>query len=287
METLRDLHLVRAVPASGAALLRAADAGDDQAAADSAGLGVMEVMFSRFDIWYEIESFWEGTFLERTVKGAFAKTMRESKDSIVSLFNHGHDFSIGDKVLGTIDEMSEESDGPLGLVSLFDTSYNRDLVPGLRAGAYGSSFMFRVLREEWDDEPGTSDHNPKGLPERTIKEVRLFEFGPVTWPANPDATAGMRAAGPVIGMTDDYYNRLRARDPKTVDSLLARARALRTPKPDAAHVATDTGTSGDGAARSTDAPTTPTTAGGHPEGLSHARRARYLAHPDLLEAKAS
>lgn len=29
------------------------------------------------------------------------------------------------------------------------------------------------------------------LPERTIRDVRLFEFGPTTWPAYSDATAGL------------------------------------------------------------------------------------------------
>ena len=48
-------------------------------------------------------------------------------------------------------------------VPLLDTSYNRDLLPGLAAGGYGSSFMFRVIQDAWNDEPGVSDHNPKGM----------------------------------------------------------------------------------------------------------------------------
>jgi hypothetical protein len=170
------------------------------------GMPTMEVRFSTFDTWYEIDSFWEGEFLERTQRGAFAETIREDRDSIKTLFNHGFDPQIGDKVLGQISDLREEPDSPVGVVPLFDTSYNRDLLPGLDAGVYGSSFRFRVTGEEWDDEPGTADHNPRGLPERTITKVRLMEFGPVTFPANPDATAGLRC------MTDSYYERLRQRD---------------------------------------------------------------------------
>lgn len=189
------------------------------------GLGSMEVRFSTFDSWYEINSFWEGRFLERTVKGAFRKTIKENRSSVKVLFNHGGDFSIGDKILGTVESLSEEDDSPLGVVSLFDTSYNRDLLPGLRAGAYGSSFMFRVVKDSWNNEPGVSEHNPEGLPERTIKEVRLFEFGPVTWPANPASTSGMRCASG----TDAYYESLRAREPQRVDELRSALTHIRTP----------------------------------------------------------
>jgi HK97 family phage prohead protease len=256
VETLRDLDLVRAAPAS----VRATRA-------DDAAMPTMEVKFSIFDRWYEINSWWEGEFLERTVRGAFKKTIREQRDQIKVLYDHGYDYQVGNKVLGAIDDLREDSDSPVGVVPLFDTTYNRDLLPGLEAGVYGSSFRFRVIRDEWNDDPGTSDHNPKGIPERTIKEVRLYEFGPVTFPANPDATAGLRCA------TDDYYARLRSRDPNRVDELLARARTLRTPNAGAA----PRGTPADGAATPTDAPAT-----GHPGGLSTHARARLLAVPSLI-----
>jgi phage head maturation protease len=111
-----------------------------------------------------------------------------------SLFNHGMDFGIGDKLLGTVSSLSEEKDSPVALVDLYDeASYVRDLIPGLRAGDYGSSFMFEVLRDSWNHEPEPSDYNPEGLPERDIEEVRLLEAGPVTFPANPAATAGLRS----------------------------------------------------------------------------------------------
>jgi hypothetical protein len=41
------------------------------------------------------------------------------------------------------------------------------------------------------------------MPERTIREVQLFEFGPVVFPAYPAATAGMRS------LTDHYLECLR------------------------------------------------------------------------------
>lgn len=261
METLRELDIVRAV--APRATMRAE--GDS-------GMPTLISRFSPFDTWYEIDSYWEGTFLERTVKGAFTKTIKENRANIKVLYDHGFDMQVGNKILGAIADLREDPDSAVGEVPLFDTTYNRDLLPGLEAEVYGSSFRFRVIRDEWNDEPGTSDHNPTGMPERTIKEVRLFEFGPVTFPANPDATAGVRC------LTDHYYQRVRSRDPQRVEDLLARARALRTP--DAGAVLADTPV--DGAAIPTDAPeSAPVDV--HPDGLSPDSRAAQLRGLQLME----
>jgi HK97 family phage prohead protease len=187
-----------------------------------AGLGTLLVRWSRFNVWYEVDSLWEGTFLERTAPGAFRQTIREDRNSMRVLFDHGFDTQIGNKVLGPINDLREEPDGPEAQVPLFDTSYNRDLLPGLQAGVYGSSMRMRVTGEKWDDEPDTSDYNPKGLPERTITRARVMEFGPVTFPANPDATAEMASAA-ARSLTDSFYERLRHRDPAAVDAALRAA----------------------------------------------------------------
>jgi hypothetical protein len=109
-------------------------------------------------------------------------------------------------------------------VNLWDTAYNRDLLPGLKRGSYGASFMFQVRKDAWDHEPEPSDHNPEGLPERTITETHTHEAGPVTWPASPTASAGMRCASG----TDAYYEQLARRDPTRVDALRTRVASLRT-----------------------------------------------------------
>ncbi|MER6892017.1 HK97 family phage prohead protease [Streptomyces halstedii] len=195
MRGMRGLYVIRggtATPTLTAATsARADDEGQAAEAADE--MPTLTVAFSRFDTWYEIDSLWEGRFLERTVQGSFKRTIKNNGGQVKVMFNHGRDMSIGAKVLGVPEVLEERPDSPHMEVPLLDTSYNRDLVPGLRAGAYGSSFMFEVVGESWNYEPEASDHNPDGLPERTITEVKLFEAGPVTWPANPDATAGLRS----------------------------------------------------------------------------------------------
>lgn len=184
-------------------------------------LGMMTGHFSVVNTWYEVDSMWEGLFLERTAPGAFEQTIAEDMPGMRVLFDHGFDPQIGNKVLGPIESLSEDKMGPYYEVPLFDTSYNRDLLPGLRAtpSVYGSSFRFRVMEESWVDEPKASKENPKALPERTITRTKVKEFGPVTFPANPDATAQMNSA------TDQFYDQLRQRDTRLYEAA-ARAAGL-------------------------------------------------------------
>lgn len=206
-------NLVRA--ASGGVMLRAvtAPAADDtEASANENGMPTLYGHFTPFNRWTEIDSWFEGNFMERIAPGAFKKTFREQAPKV--LFQHGRDPQVGDKVLGAPDVLREEEAGPYYEVPLLDTSYNRDLVPGLEAGLYGASFRFSVMREEWVEEPGASDENPKGLPERTIKELRCMEFGPVSFPAYPDATAGVRS------MTDELLISRATSNPDTLRLIL-------------------------------------------------------------------
>lgn len=191
---------------------------------------VMFGHFSRFDTWYEIDSWFEGRFLERTAAGAFKKTIRENRDSVKVQFDHGYDMNIGDALLGPIDLLREDDEGPYFEVPLLDTDYNRDrILPQLegrlmngekRGSLLGTSFRFRVTKEEWVEPDKATDYNPDKIPERTIREVRLFEFGPVVWPANDAADIGVRS------LTDHYIEKELARSGR-----LERAqRALQIPR---------------------------------------------------------
>jgi HK97 family phage prohead protease len=161
---------------------------------DGGGMPTLFGHFAVWDEWTRIESVHEGRFLERIAKGAFERSIRERRDLIRVLFQHGADPYVGDKPLGPLHTLREDEKGVGYVVPLLDTTYNRDLTPGLEAGLYGASFRFRTLREEFVEKPGASDHNPDRLPERTLKEVELYELGPVTFGAYDGATAGLRGA---------------------------------------------------------------------------------------------
>lgn len=139
-----------------------------------------------FDTWTTINS-WEGNFKERIAPTALTKTLRENRDQVKVLFNHGMDPSIGNKPLGKPSRMKPDTTGLLTETPLSDTSYNADLIALMRDGAIdGMSFQFSVVKEEWV-KPKT------GLRERTITELRLYEFGPVTFPAYQATTVGIRS----------------------------------------------------------------------------------------------
>ena len=176
-------------------------------------LGVLRMLVSPVNEWAEINSQWEGHFLERFAPGAWAKTIRDHGDTVKSLFEHGFDPQIGNKPLGPIRLLEENDRGLYAEVGLLDTSYNRDLLPGLKAGLYGTSHRFRMMRELETKRPGSAPHNPRGLPERTVKEAQLKEFGPVTFPAYKGATAGVRSA------TDDFLARCFEAEPKRLRTM--------------------------------------------------------------------
>lgn len=182
--------------------------------------------FSKFDVWYRIDSRFEGTFMERTVGGAFADTIATDLERVRVLYDHGADPELGNKPLGPISVLREDDIGPYYEVPLYDTGYNRDfmlpvlegrLMDGTRAGSgLGASFRFNVLEDRWEQPKRATAHNPDMLPERTILRTRLHEFGPVTFGASPAATSGVRS------LTDEWRSRLLT-DPRFVARFTERA----------------------------------------------------------------
>lgn len=214
-----------------------------RSASEDGGMPTLYGHFLKFDRWTEIDSWFEGRFMERLSRGCLKKTIAENRDRIKALFQHGRDPQIGDKPLGPIEDLREDDEGGYYEVPLLDTAYNRELIPGLEKSLYGASFAFTVVREDLDAEPKKSDHNPDGIPERTIREIRLYEFGPVTFPAYADATAGVRSMTDEVVFGDIARNPQRFRDLLAVDlSHLSREHHDAPSTPDAA--ALTGGTSG-------------------------------------------
>lgn len=202
---LRDRKLFDIVRLAPAGTVRAAT--EEPPAAeppDTATEGdVLYGHFSVFNRWYEIDSYWEGNFMERVAPGTFTQTFDEDQQRC--WFEHGHSMILDRLSLGTIDDLREDDVGAYYEVGLFN-GLPPVLLEGLRAGQYGASFRMRILEETINSDPGVSKDNPKGLPEVTIERVQCPEFGPVSLGASPDATANLRSG------TDTFYEQLRSRD---------------------------------------------------------------------------
>jgi len=188
---------------------------DESRAADAGSGSVLYGHFTPFDVWTRIDSWFEGTFMERTVPGSFKRTINNDLARMVIQYDHGHDPHVGPGPIAVIEVLREEAFGPYYEGALLDSEPVRSRVLPLLQGRtidgrnlgsqLGASYRFRVTREEWVHEPKASEVNPDALPERTIREVQLFEFGPVVFPAFPDATADVRC------LTDHFLDRRRER----------------------------------------------------------------------------
>jgi phage head maturation protease len=141
------------------------------------------------------------------------------------LFHHGMDPRLGMQVLGRVASLQPSTDYE---VPLYDTPEIRSLLPGLGDGQYGSSFKFSVVKEEVAERPGRSDWNPGGLPQVTITEAKVREFGPTPLPAYPGTSAGLRS------ITDQFVLGQLQADPERLVLLVEaiRAAALQETEPD-------------------------------------------------------
>ncbi len=128
-----------------------------------------------------------GGFREIIKPGSFDGVMQ---DDVRGLFNHDRNFVLGRTKSGTL-HLSIDDEGLRYEIDAPSTQTVQDLVlaPMLRGDIDASSFQFKVAHdgERWfyDDD---------GLLTREItKFARLYDVGPVAFPAYPDATAASRS----------------------------------------------------------------------------------------------
>lgn len=155
-----------------------------------------------FDTPTRIDS-WEGTFDEIIAKGAFKRTINARMP--VLQFDHGRDVRTGSVPIGSIKEIREDDRGLFISARLFDNDVVEPIRQAIEGDAItGMSFRFRVVRDEWRDTAGKlvkPDEllellwmpGDRGPLVRTIKEVELFEAGPVVFPAYEATTVGVRS----------------------------------------------------------------------------------------------
>lgn len=122
-------------------------------------------------------------FIERIRPGAFADAIGNS--DVRALWNHDPNHVLGRTKSNTL-TLKEDDVGLYYEITPPDTQFANDLIESIKRGDVDqSSFAFTVDVVEWDnsEEPNV----------RTIVKVReLYDVSPVTYPAYPTASVGLR-----------------------------------------------------------------------------------------------
>jgi len=163
-------------------------------AESDAGDGALGTLFGYAATWewFEVHETLQGHHMQRFAPTAFTRTIEEDRNVMEVRFQHGWDSRISDTSLGPISMLEPDDYGLRYEVPLVDSAYTRELEPWLATGLYGSSSHFEILADTFVKSPGESLHNPRGIPEHVITEVRMQHFGPGYPPANPTTSAGIR-----------------------------------------------------------------------------------------------
>lgn len=122
---------------------------------------------------------------ERIMPGCFDRAIRE--DDVRALFNHDANMLLGRNTAGTL-KLSIDKTGLAYEIEANDkTTVARDVAGMLERGDLsGSSFSFIPTDVSWREQDG--------LVVREINGCRLFDVGPVTFPAYEATTSGLRSA---------------------------------------------------------------------------------------------
>lgn len=127
-----------------------------------------------------------GGFREMIMPGAFSDVI---KGDVRALVNHDPNLILGRTIANTLALLEDE----LGLryeILPPDTQYSRDLIISIDRGDVDqSSFGFQVEEDEWKR---PTESEPLAI--RIVhKYKRLYDVSPVTFPAYPQTSAGVRS----------------------------------------------------------------------------------------------
>ncbi len=168
-----------------------------------------------------------GYFRETIARGAFASCIKS--DDVRALFNHEPGCVLGRNTAGTL-ELRDDNKGLWMEAQPPDTQAGRDVVTLIeRRDVTGQSFSFDI---DWDDKEAQEWHEVDGIVNRVIKKfLRLYDVGPVTYPAYPDtdiATAQRALFVPdrVRSMAEKMKLEARAQRPDVAAIAAGRNRSL-------------------------------------------------------------
>lgn len=159
---------------------------------------------------------WEGLFDEEIQRGAFKKSLSERTP--VMQFDHGHHPMVGSIPLGYFQQLREDANGLYVEAPLHDNWLVQPVRDAIKSKAIpGMSFRFSVVKDEWRTAAGevvededeiarliwaATEDAPSTILKRTLQEVKLYEVGPVVFPAYPETNCDMRTRSVLDALTD-------------------------------------------------------------------------------------
>lgn len=127
--------------------------------------------------------------IERIAPGAFDDAIKT--DDVRGLFNHDPNELLGRNISGTMKLIADQK-GLRYEIDPGETTVAKDVLEHLRRGdVTGSSFGFQAVETRWTD---IKKPDGKDVSIRELLKVRLYDVGPVTFPAYTGSLAGVRAA---------------------------------------------------------------------------------------------
>lgn len=190
--------------------------------ADEGETGTVEGMVVPYGEWTEIDSFVEGNFMERFAPGSVKKTFSEGLSKLKGYFEHGRSQQFGRMPIMRIENAWDDERGGFFRAPLLASV--PDLIrDGLREGVYGASIGARFVKVTRNRKPGKSEHNPKGLEERTYNEVRAFDISLTPAPQYNTSVA-------LRSVTDDLFFEQLLQNPQRLRDLIVARAELELPE---------------------------------------------------------
>lgn len=147
---------------------------------------------------------------EKIAPGAFAEAI--GKSDVRALWNHDPNYVLGRTKNKTL-TLREDEQGLFYEVTPPDAQWARDLIESIKRGDVDqSSFAFTVEKggDEWDEVSTPAI--------RTINKIKeLFDVSPVTYPAYPTATSGVRS---IQEVAEEHKAEKKAQEPSIAPDFL-------------------------------------------------------------------
>lgn len=152
-----------------------------------------------FNARTEIQSFF-GTFTESIDARAFDEVLKERQDT-KALFDHDSRYVLGRVGNNTLELTVDQRGLKATIKPNPAVSYVADLIENIRSGTiHGQSFAFTIKEDKWDFGDEETD-----IPHREILSIgKLYDVGPVTYPAYEATTIEAKAAGDVLNELRTY-----------------------------------------------------------------------------------